>query len=181
MTADYRVGDLMLVLATVIWACLVVYLKRIIDHHNPVQIVYLPNTDCRAVFRSGSTVVGRPDGLCRRHDCCFIDSISSPGDGVLWFCRLEHAVAKIRRRGDAFVCFCDTDCWCFPLRAAIGRTHYGQNTDRPVFNHLRSGYCSCQTEKSLKCLSAEKESVGKVISGQYLGIQELKSKKQLDI
>jgi drug/metabolite transporter (DMT)-like permease len=40
VTADFRTGDSMLVLATVWWACLVVYLKRIIDHHHPLQIVF---------------------------------------------------------------------------------------------------------------------------------------------
>ena len=40
VTADFRIGDLMIVLATVWWACLVVYLKRIIDHHHPLQIVF---------------------------------------------------------------------------------------------------------------------------------------------
>lgn len=39
VTSDFRIGDLMLVLATVIWAFLVVYLKRIIEHHSPMQIV----------------------------------------------------------------------------------------------------------------------------------------------
>lgn len=39
VTFDFRIGDLMLVLATVIWAFLVVYLKRIIEHHSPMQIV----------------------------------------------------------------------------------------------------------------------------------------------
>ena len=40
VTADYRLGDLMILLATILWAGLVVYLKRIIDHHHPFQIVF---------------------------------------------------------------------------------------------------------------------------------------------
>lgn len=39
VTSDFRIGDIMLVLTTVIWAVLVVYLKRIIEHHSPLQIV----------------------------------------------------------------------------------------------------------------------------------------------
>jgi len=36
---DFRVGDLMLLAATVIWAGSIVYLKRVIEHHDPMQIV----------------------------------------------------------------------------------------------------------------------------------------------
>ena len=39
VTADFRLGDLMLILATILWACSIVYLKRIIDIHSPQLIV----------------------------------------------------------------------------------------------------------------------------------------------
>ena len=39
VTADFRLGDSMLILATILWAFSIVYLKRIIDHHSPLLIV----------------------------------------------------------------------------------------------------------------------------------------------
>jgi drug/metabolite transporter (DMT)-like permease len=39
VTADFRLGDSMLILATILWAGSIVYLKRVIDHHSPLQIV----------------------------------------------------------------------------------------------------------------------------------------------
>jgi drug/metabolite transporter (DMT)-like permease len=38
ITADFRLGDLIILSATFIWACGVIYLKRIIDAFSPIQI-----------------------------------------------------------------------------------------------------------------------------------------------
>ena len=40
VTAAFRVGDLMILSATVIWACNVIYLKRIIGTFNPFQVTF---------------------------------------------------------------------------------------------------------------------------------------------
>lgn len=40
VTAAFRVGDLMILSATVIWACNVIYLKRIIGAFNPFQVTF---------------------------------------------------------------------------------------------------------------------------------------------
>jgi drug/metabolite transporter (DMT)-like permease len=40
VTADFRLGDMIILTATVMWACSVIYLKRIIDSFNPFQVTF---------------------------------------------------------------------------------------------------------------------------------------------
>ena len=40
VTGDFRIAELILLLATFIWACNVIYLKRIIDDFNPFQVTF---------------------------------------------------------------------------------------------------------------------------------------------
>ncbi len=42
VTADFQTGDLMILIATLVWACSAVYTKRIIDNYEPFHLVLYP-------------------------------------------------------------------------------------------------------------------------------------------
>lgn len=56
VTTDFRIGDSMLILATILWACSIVYLKRIIDHHSPLQIVLYQSVFAVPFFLLGALI-----------------------------------------------------------------------------------------------------------------------------
>ena len=50
VTADFRMGELIILLATLIWSCSVIYLKRIIGAFSPFQVILYPMVFSVPVF-----------------------------------------------------------------------------------------------------------------------------------
>jgi len=42
VSADFRIGDILILTSAVIWACSIVYIKRIISAFNPFHITFYP-------------------------------------------------------------------------------------------------------------------------------------------
>ncbi len=62
VASGFRTAELIILLATFIWACSVIYLKRIIADFNPFQITLYSMVFCCACLSGGSPCVGCSDG-----------------------------------------------------------------------------------------------------------------------
>ena len=60
VSADFRLGDMIILTATVIWACSVIYLKRIIGTFNPFQVTFYSMIFSVPIFLAEALLWDRP-------------------------------------------------------------------------------------------------------------------------
>jgi drug/metabolite transporter (DMT)-like permease len=123
VTSGFRAGDLMMLSATAIWACSVIYLKRIIGTFNPFQVTFYSMVFSVPIFFIEALLWDRP---------------------MIFKLNLQIIASKIWGGGPAFIHLYYADCRGRFGRVGAGGADYAEDPDCPGVNC--GGYSGCASE-----------------------------------
>ena len=127
LTSDALLGDLLILLAVLVWGCHVVYIKKIIEGFHPIQVTLYPISMAAPMFLlSGFLWDGE---MVRFVDASIIKAMlyQTLGYGILWFCCLEYHDPAIWRHSTAFICIHYANFRRVSGRYSAGRNSYRQS------------------------------------------------------
>ena len=147
VAAGFRTGDLIILLAVIIWSSSTVYLKRIISTFMPFQVVLystlfsVPIFFLEALLWDGTMVTRLDAAGCR------VSALPEPDFGIFRFCSLEHHAQKIRGGIIAFVCVYHAHCRRCHGGTGFRRADYSQDFAGPCFHRVRNFSGSLASQK----------------------------------